>query len=96
MHVCALKKLVITELLSIIIPLSVPKVCRFHVQVYKALLIVNVKTNKKNSTNKYIRNVTRHRNGQSVKSRLIRWEWQLDCVSLHKLLIMHKIIYIAI
>ena len=51
MHVCALKKLVLTELLSIIIPLSVPKVCRFYVRVYKAL-IVNVKTNKKNSTNK--------------------------------------------
>ena len=39
MHVCALKKLVITELLSIIIPLSVPK---YVDSVYKA---VNVKTN---------------------------------------------------
>ena len=36
MHGCALEKLVITELLSIIIPLSVPKVCRFYVQVCKA------------------------------------------------------------
>ena len=27
---------------------------------------------------KNIRNVTRHRNGQSVKSRQTRWEWQLD------------------
>ena len=26
---------------------------------------------------KNIRNVIRHRNGQSVKSRQIRWEWQL-------------------
>ena len=36
-----------TELLSII-TLSVPRVCRFYVQVYKALIVVfNVKTNKK-------------------------------------------------
>ena len=35
---------------------------------------------------KTIRNVTRHRNGQSVKSRQTRWEWQLDFVS-------HVIVY---
>ena len=35
---------------------------------------------------KNIRNVTRHRNGQSVKSRQTRWEWQLDFVS-------HVIVY---
>ena len=36
---------------------------------------------------KNIRNVTRHRNGQSAKSRQTRWKWQLDFVSPHKLMI---------
>ena len=30
-----------------------------------------------------IRNVTRHRNGQSVKSRQTRWEWQLLISIMH-------------
>ena len=32
---------------------------------------------------KNIRNVTRHRNGQSVKSRQTRWEWQLLISIMH-------------
>ena len=32
---------------------------------------------------KIIRNVTRHRNGQSVKSRQTRWEWQLLISIMH-------------
>ena len=32
---------------------------------------------------KNIRNVTRHRNGQSVKSRQTRWEWQLFISIMH-------------
>ena len=32
---------------------------------------------------KNIRNVTRHRNGQNVKSRQTRWEWQLLISIMH-------------
>ena len=32
---------------------------------------------------KNIRNVTRHRNGQSIKSRQTRWEWQLLISIMH-------------
>ena len=40
--------------------------------VYKLLQVI-----------KNIRNVTRHRNGQSVKSRQTRWEWQLLIFIMH-------------
>ena len=37
---------------------------------------------------KNFRNVTRHRNGQSVKSRQTRWEWQLLISIMH----MHDVV----
>ena len=42
---------------------------------------------------KNIRNVTRHRNGQSVKSRLTRWEWQLliSIMHIHDVVTRYKI-----
>ena len=61
---------------SFLISRTTAVVIKTNVLVYNSLQVI-----------KNIRNVTRHRNGRSVKSRQTRWK--LDFVSLHKL-IMHS------
>ena len=59
-----------------------PEFIKCYITVHSPLIII-IALQHNIQVIKNIRNVTRHRNGQSVKSRQTRWEWQLLISIMH-------------